>query len=97
MAASCSTGLSSVFATKQGCSTGCQNIGETERVVSIGTGALLVLGGLVRSMHGPGRGLLMLAAGGGLIYRGLTGHCSLYEAMEVSTNPDHTKRPSYLF
>lgn len=97
MAATCSNGLSSYFSTQHGCANGCQNIGDTERIVSIGTGALLLLSGLARGIRGPGRGLLLMAAGGGLIYRGITGHCSLYEAMEVSTNHEPHKRTAFLF
>jgi uncharacterized membrane protein len=42
---------------------------------------MLALYGLRRSL-GP---LALLAGGGALIYRGLTGHCAVYEALQLST------------
>lgn len=57
------------------------NVGETERWLSmVGGGALLVYG-LRRSI-----GSLMLAIGGGaLLYRGLSGHCAVYDTLGVNT------------
>lgn len=57
------------------------NVGETERWLSaIGGGALLIYG-LRRSF-----GSLALAVGGGmLVYRGLTGHCKVYESLGHSS------------
>jgi uncharacterized membrane protein len=54
------------------------NVGETERWASLIGGGLLACYGLSR---GTGVGLGLAALGGGLIYRGLTGHCSLYQAL----------------
>lgn len=57
------------------------NVGEAERWLSmIGGGALLAYG-LRRSL-----GSLMLALGGGaILYRGLSGHCSAYEALGINS------------
>jgi len=57
------------------------NVGETERLVSgLVGGALAVFG-----FTGRGPGLLSMLAGGSLLWRGITGHCSCYQALGVST------------
>ncbi|WP_152053916.1 SRPBCC family protein [Tautonia marina] len=62
------------------------NVGETERIASqVGGGALIVLG----LAKGGLKGLITAGIGGALLYRGTTGHCSLYQAMGVDTSePD---------
>lgn len=58
------------------------NVGKPERVVSsIGGGVLLLLGLARRSLPG----LALAALGGSLLYRGLTGHCGLYQRLGRST------------
>lgn len=57
------------------------NVGSTERQVSVLSGAALVLTGL---SHGRLSGLLLSLAGGGLLYRGLTGHCYTYQALGIN-------------
>ena len=52
------------------------NVGEAERQVSMAAGGILVGLGLSRR---TAPGLLVAAVGAGLIHRGLTGHCGLYE------------------
>lgn len=65
------------------CASASKNVGDWERLASLGGGCALALLGLeARST----KGLLMLALGGGLIYRGLTGHCHLYDLLGVHTN-----------
>jgi uncharacterized membrane protein len=52
-------------------------------MISLGAGAALALTGLcTRGV----RDLAMIAMGGGLIHRGVTGHCHLYEALEKRAN-----------
>jgi hypothetical protein len=58
------------------------NIGEAERWASIVGGAVLIVGGLLR---GNSRGALAALIGGGLFYRGVSGHCLLYELLGIST------------
>ena len=60
------------------------NINECERLVSLAGGILIFFYGL--SQHRPIRFGCILT-GGYLIYRGLTGHCPAYEAVELSTVP----------
>lgn len=60
------------------------NVGDIERVASILIGGGLALGGLrcIDSLRGLGLALL----GGGLMYRGISGHCGLYQACGLSTS-----------
>ena len=58
------------------------NVGDAERWASAIGGTVLIVQGL-RSRSVPGAALALL--GGGLIYRGLTGHCSAYRAMKIDT------------
>jgi uncharacterized membrane protein len=60
-----------------------QNVGLTERVVSlIGGGVIGAYGLQQRSLPG----VLLAAAGGALLYRGITGHCHCYGALGISTS-----------
>lgn len=59
------------------------NVGSSERIVSTGLGGLLVANGILR---GRLSGLLMTAIGGALIYRGATGHCSVYQQLGVNSS-----------
>jgi uncharacterized membrane protein len=61
------------------------NVGDSERAVSVAAGAILALLGVSRRSL---PGALIAAVGGGLIYRGVTGHCPAYSAMGVDTNAD---------
>jgi uncharacterized membrane protein len=58
------------------------NVNDIERYGSVAAGAGILAGSFFG--HGLGR-LLMLAAAGALLYRGLTGHCHVYERLGVST------------
>jgi uncharacterized membrane protein len=58
------------------------NVGQAERWASVFSGAALVAAGLMR---GRKEGLLIAGLGGGLLYRGLTGHCPLYNALDTTT------------
>jgi len=60
------------------------NVGDAERMASLVGGGFLGLFGLSR---GSLAGLALAALGGGLIYRGLSGHCACYSAMGTSTAP----------
>ncbi len=60
----------------------CVNVGGVERGASVVGGVLLALNGLRRRSIG---GLLEALLGGGLIYRGASGHCSMYSALRMNT------------
>jgi uncharacterized membrane protein len=62
------------------------NVGDTERLLSFLGGSVLSVFGLSRGSLG---GLALAAAGGSLLYRGATGHCSLYQALDLSTATQH--------
>ena len=56
-----------------------QNVGETERMISVSGGSLLAVWGLKH--WGSFSGLAALLAGGALLHRGVTGQCALYSAL----------------
>jgi len=60
-----------------------QNVGSSERIFSTGLGGLLVANGILR---GRLPGLLMTAIGGALLYRGVSGHCALYQQLGINTS-----------
>jgi hypothetical protein len=58
------------------------NVAINERLISIGTGGVLLLNSLV----GPRRSRpLSLLVAAGLLYRGLTGHCHAYEMLGIDS------------
>lgn len=57
------------------------NVGDNERILSaLGGGALALLG-----LRGGLLGLPLTALGIGLVYRGLMGHCPVYQQMGITT------------
>jgi uncharacterized membrane protein len=62
------------------------NVGEAERIASVLGGGWLLYEGL---RHGNLAGLGLAALGGGLACRGITGHCSVYSALDVNSAPKH--------
>lgn len=59
-----------------------ENVGSGERALSVALGAVLVGYGLGRRDLA---GLLTAAVSTGLICRGLSGHCAVYEAAGIDT------------
>ena len=60
-----------------------KNVSDAERMAStIGGGALVAYGLQTRSW----RGAALAALGGAMAYRGLTGHCPMYQALGITTN-----------
>jgi len=57
------------------------NVGDTERWLSLLGGGLLALYLLRRSLGT----IVLLGGAGALLYRGLQGHCPLYQTMGLST------------
>jgi uncharacterized membrane protein len=66
-----------------------KNVSDAERWASVLGGAALAVYGLDRRDLGGG---LLAVLGAELIRRGATGHCLLYEALNVSTASDATAR-----
>lgn len=58
------------------------NVGETERYASLIGGLALILAGVIRRGIG---GLVLGGLGVAIVQRGLTGHCSLYQSLGMST------------
>jgi hypothetical protein len=59
------------------------NVGNTERTISAAAGRFLLLYGLSRLSLST---IVAAVAGGALLYRGVTGHCSAYQALDMSTS-----------
>jgi len=68
------------------------NVGNTERNISLAAGALLLLTGLPKLLRG--QGILQTAAGAGLVYRGMTGNCPLYQQLGLSTKESQKDKQS---
>ena len=66
-----------------------QNVSQAERTVSLAAGSILALLGLSRKSL---PGLLVAGVGGSLVYRGVTGHCSMYESLGIDTAEDERQR-----
>jgi uncharacterized membrane protein len=62
------------------------NVGNTERQVSLAAGAVAAILGIARR---DVKGLLMAALGAGLVYRGASGHCGVYQALGIDSREDH--------
>jgi len=60
------------------------NVNNPERWFSVVAGAALAAYGLTRRSIA---GLVLAGVGGGLVWRGATGHCHVYEAMGLSSAP----------
>jgi len=66
------------------------NVGTAERIGSAIAGAVFVARALAR----PSLARIVLAVGGAaLLQRGLTGHCSMYQALGVDTAGGRHTRP----
>lgn len=64
------------------------NVPQAERIGSVAAGAGLVLWGVTRKSL---TGILIALAGGALIRRGATGHCSVYEKLGVNSRQLNTE------
>ena len=62
-----------------------RNVGSLEGALSVGLGVLFVIAAVFpRSI----KQLTMLSLGGGLLYRGMTGHCAVYQSMGIDTSEE---------
>lgn len=66
-----------------------QNVGDNERIVSAVAGSGLITYGISK---GGLLGTALSLIGGGLLYRGATGHCHLYSAVDKTTAADVATR-----
>jgi uncharacterized membrane protein len=67
------------------------NVGDVERMASVAVGGALMLMGL---RGGLARMLLLEGLGGALVYRGVTGHCHLYDALGIDRTPSEAGVPA---
>jgi len=65
------------------------NVGETERLVSALVGGGMTVVGLSRGSAG---GATLALMGAGMLYRGITGHCYMYETLGVDTSSHAGRR-----
>jgi hypothetical protein len=71
------------------------NLGNTERQISLAAGAVAAIFGVARR---DVPGLLLAALGAGLVYRGASGHCGVYDALGIdSRNTDGGKTAGKAF
>lgn len=61
------------------------NVSSSERALSVAAGSIIALLGLSRRSW---PGVTVAAVGGGLIYRGLSGHCPVYGGLGINTARD---------
>lgn len=66
------------------------NVSESERLLSVGLGAFLLSSGLNNLTRKPVKGLLRTLIGGYLVYRGASGHCSVYAGMGKTKGIRHS-------
>ena len=69
---------------------GTLNVGQNERLVSVGLGAFLLSSGLNNLTRHPIKGLIRTFLGGALLYRGISGHCPVYESVGKTKGVGHT-------
>ncbi|MFB5946865.1 YgaP family membrane protein [Albibacterium profundi] len=65
------------------------NVGTSERVVSAATGTFMISKGLTDTFSKPSNAVWELILGGALLYRGVTGYCSVKNRL---TNLERKKR-----
>lgn len=68
---------------------GVVNVGQTERLVSVGLGAFILSSGFNNLFKHPIKGLIRTVVGGYLLYRGASGHCSIYGSMGKTKGVKH--------
>lgn len=66
------------------------NVSNNERLFSAALGAFILSSGLGKLTKNPIKGLVRTALGGYLLYRGMSGHCSLYSSMGKTKGVNHT-------
>lgn len=62
------------------------NVSNFERIATTAIGAFLVFHSLRRIRKNPLRSISRIAAGGAMLYRGVSGHCPVYEKLEIDGN-----------
>ena len=68
------------------------NVSDAERALSVASGALLAIVGISRRSI---PGVLVAGLGGGLIYRGISGHCPAYESLGINNTHREAQPEEY--
>lgn len=58
------------------------NVGKTDRIISVGTGAYIVFKGITNLFSSPVLALTEVGIGAALLHRGITGNCSLKKIID---------------
>lgn len=66
------------------------NVGPSERALSVVAGGLILAIGVRNLFRSPISAFTGITLGGGLIFRGVTGHCKLKNALDENDNPKST-------
>lgn len=64
------------------------NISTSERILSVVAGGLILGIGVKRLLRHPMTALTVVTLGGALVYRGVTGHCSIKSTLDKMTKKD---------
>lgn len=75
------TGACDIKGQGETCCSSMVNVGDVERAVSVVAGGACIIMAPSRSLWG----VLMTVAGCGLMYRAMTGHCFVYQGLNMNT------------
>ncbi len=67
------------------------NVGKTDRIISVGTGAYIFFKGITNLFSHPVLALTEAGIGAALLHRGITGNCSIKKIIE---DMDETEEPT---
>lgn len=71
------------------------NVGQTERIISIGSGAFIALKGISNLFSHPLLALTEIGLGGALLYRGITAYCPIKEKLDEREFANSTRSEPY--
>jgi uncharacterized membrane protein len=69
-----------------------KNVGTTERILSVASGAIMLMSGLMRIRKTPVKSTLSAATGALMMYRGATGFCFVNKAIGRNTAGTYKKK-----
>ncbi|MVN21492.1 YgaP family membrane protein [Mucilaginibacter arboris] len=69
------------------------NVGKTDRIISIGTGAYIFFKGITNLFSHPILALTEAGIGAALLHRGITGTCSIKKIIDDLDETDATNSP----
>jgi hypothetical protein len=69
------------------------NVGKTDRIISIGTGAYIFFKGVTNLFSSPVLALTEVGIGAALLHRGITGNCSIKKIIDDLDETETTNSP----